>query len=157
MSELDDKISKMVADLAERKEAIEQDRAVVAAEQEEKRAAGVRALFDVAMPIIDEVKTSCDAQRVRYVFTEEFDGMHDPRITFQCNGRKARTDGSTYTVDGAELVISHNGEVLSVKIRRYPLHQKGPTEFVVGTQTQRIMAGLDITLNSCFIAMTPDK
>lgn len=157
MSEFDDRIAKMTADLADRTAEIEKDRAVIAAEQAEKRAAGVRVLGDVAMPLIEEVRTSCDAQRIKYVLTTDFDGASDPRITFQCNGRKARTDGSTYIVDGAELLISHDGETLCVKIGRYPMPQKGPAAVVNGTERERIISGFEVALNSYFIALTPDK
>lgn len=157
MSEFDDRIAKMTADLADRTAAVEKDRAVVAAEQAEKRAAGIRVLSDVAMPLIEEVKTSCDAQRIKYALTTEFDGLCDPRITFQCNGRKARADGSTYIIDGAELLISHDGEALSVKIERYPMPQKGPGALVNGSERERIIAGFEVVLSSYFIALTPDK
>ena len=147
----------MTADLADRTAAIEKDRAIVAAEQAEKRAAGVRVLCEVAMPLIEEVRTSCDEQNIKYALTTEFDGVCDPRITFQCNGRKARTDGSTYIIDGAELLISHDGEALSVEIRRYPLPQKGPAALLNGSDRGRIVAGFEVALNSYFIALTPDE
>ena len=157
MSRFDNRVAKMTADLADRTAAIETERAVMAAEQAEKRAAGVRVLCDVAMPLIEEVRTSCDAQRIKYALSTEFDGVHDPRITFQCNGRKTRADGSTYIVDGAELLISHDGEALCVKVRRYPMHQKGPAVLVDGSESDRVMAGIEVVLNSYFIAITPDK
>ena len=157
MGKFDDRIAKMKADLADRTAGIEKDRAAVEAEQAEKRAAGVRALCDIAMPIIEEVKTSCAAQHIKYVLATDLISVHDPRMTFQCNGRKTRADGSTYIVDGAELLISHDGEALSVKIRRYPKHQKGPAALVNGSESERVMAGLEVALNSYFIAITPDK
>lgn len=156
MGRFDDRIAKMKADLADRITSIEMDRAVVAAKQAEKRAAGIRVLCDVAMPLIEEVRTSCDAQGIKYALSTEFDGLHEPRITFQCNGRKIRADGSSYIVDGAELLVSHNGEALSVKIRRYPANQKGQAVAVNGPESERIIAGLEATLNSYFIAITPD-
>jgi hypothetical protein len=82
-----------------------------------------------------------DAQRIKYMVSKDFDNVHDPRITFQCNGRKARTHGSTYIVDGAELVIAHSGEAMSVQKRRYPMHQKGPASFVNGTPSERLWTG----------------
>lgn len=157
MSEFNDRIAKMTADLADRTAAIEKDCAVVAAEQAEKRAVGVQVLCDVAMPLIEEVRTSCDAQSIKYALSTEFDGVCDPCITFQCNGWKARTDGSTYIVDGAELLISHDGKALSVKIRRYPRNQRGPTALLNGSDRERIINGFQAALNSYFIALTPDK
>ena len=147
----------MTADLADRTAVVEKERAAVAAQQAEKRAVAVQVLNDVAMPLVEEVRTSCDEQGIKYALDTEFEGLCDPCITFQCNGWKARSDGSTYIVDGAELLISHDGKTLSVKIRRYPRYQKGPTALLNSSDRERIINGFQAALNSYFLALTPDK